>query len=969
MTPMLSSPPGSRLGALPLLALLLALLAVPMHARQAPLSSVVEARAPAVVHVAVRFVSEPASSGGEEKIVRVERPSSGVVVSSEGLVLTNGHLVSEIELGVSDAGRAESEYWLEVSTRDGRTFPAHVVARDERTDLSLIQVQLPPGETLPAAALGAAEPPPPGARTVTLAYPDGEHTYSFQGAAAHSGGGVQLLDARLATDEVLITDTRSHALLDGGPVFALVGLYNSSHIQGGPEGKEDDDEETRGFQPVVGYVVIVSTSAIRASFPDRIDALQPTLAPPAGTEEEVATAAVATIAPSVVSVWTDVDEEHPTAPSATDPHGQRLDANLGSGVILDPGGLIVTSSDIFHGREPDRVSVRLAGGETYPAEVLEVKRVRQLALLALELPEGVTVPAARISEPDSARSGETIAVVGRPYGPTTTLSVGVLGNLDRGRGYYQVGSWLHRGHWGGAVVDRNGRLIGIAVEKATGEEEFEDQVYFGFAAPVERVLEWFDDEWLEHAPEGTQGATASGDEEELPSRRSPVTDVVDATQSSLVNIAVSKAVEVEESDVFDPFAVEAEDTFELLGQGSGVIIDAGGLALTNWHVIGAAVDGRGEELDGYLVEVTLPDGRAFVARVLSTSRDDDLALLRLEIGDGERLVPVEMADSDELVLGQPVVAIGNALGLSDSVSAGSVSCTSLDIMIQGRLREYEGMLMTDAAINFGNSGGALLDLEGRLVGINSAGRVGAGMAIPVNRAREVFSDKLLSAQKLRSVYLGLEARDEGGRVAAASVHPDGPAQRAGVLEGDVLLSIGGTPVPSAIAWAQLRLQLAAGAPVKLVVEREGSERALEIAPLGYAAWHAVRQSGIEVREISYGADPELVRDASIALHRAYSGISDAEPSSLMTGVLRVVRAHSLDVAADVHAMPGDLLLGLTRLVHDASPPSRELVKLDDLARLNAALDELATRDGRGTEFWILRDGEVHKVTVFVRRAR
>src|SRR5690606_28431956 len=122
----------------------------------------------------------------------------------------------------------------------------------------------------------------------------------------------------------------------------------------------------------------------------------------------------------------------------------------------------------------------------------------------------------------------------------------------------------------------------------------------------------------------------------------------------------------------------------------------------------------------------------------------------------------ELGDSSKLRQGQTVIAIGNPLGLANSVSQGIVSCEELDVRIQGRLREYKGMLMTDAAINPGNSGGALLDAEARLVGINSAGRVGAGMAIPVDKAREVFADKLLSAENLRSSFLGLKVSERDG---------------------------------------------------------------------------------------------------------------------------------------------------------------------------------------------------------------
>ncbi len=952
---------------LPLLAALLATDAV----AQAPVATVAETGAPAVVHVDVRFQRAGAVGRSKEESVRVERSSSGVVVSEEGLVLTNEHLVDEVADNTSDG-----EFWIEVTTQAGKTYSAVVVERDERTDLALLQLALDEGEVLPAQALGSREAPPVGARLTTLAYPDGEHLYAFQGAAARSSGQVTLRQDRLEPGEVLITDTRFHRMLDGGPLLDargyMVGIYNASHVYVPKRGDDDDEEEEEEKEAVVDYAVIVSTAAIRASFQGRIGDLKPNLDAPSGFQPELAIDAIRTVSPAVVGIWTDEDNDYPERPSGSDPHGQRTVKELGSGVVIDGvNGVVVTSADIIKASDKDNAfEVRFADGSKHTARLLKRDVGKQLAMIRLELPEGVTVPAATIGDWAASKSGEFVAVVGRPFGAAETLSVGVLGNLDRGNGFFQVASWLHRGHWGGAVVDRNGRLIGVAVERAAGERDIDETSYLGFAAPITNVLDWFDKEWQANASEAAKSSIVADTPEQVASRRTPVTDVVDGAQSSLVNVLISEAEEVEDtSDVFDPFAEPPEPKWNELGGGSGVIIDESGLAITNWHVVDHAIGRNGEAKPNVQLKVTLPDGRSYIASVLSTSRDDDLALIRLHLdGDETPLLPVEMGDSDQLVLGQPVIAIGNALLLSDSVSSGIISCTSIDVMIQGRLREYQGMLMTDAPINGGNSGGALLDMDGRLVGINSAGRTGAGMAIPVNRAREVFSDKLLSAQRLRSAYFGMKLRDGDAGPLVASVDPDGPAARAGVLEGDRVLRMDDAEVTSELVFAQLRLRTPAdGSAHLLTVEREGEEQTVEVVPLPYSIWHVQRIAGVEVEELSYDEHFDLVRNASVELHRAYTGLADAEPSSLMSGVLRVTRAFPMG-DADNALMPGDLLLGLTRLVYDSTTPSRELIKLDDLATLTAHFDPLATRDGSTAQCWILRNGQVRTVDVAVKRA-
>ncbi len=939
---------------------LLALVALLPTARaQTSVTEIVEASSPAVVNVSVLFGSAPGDFG--PKAVRVQRPGSGVVLGSGGLILTNSHLVAE----VTDAdGQPSDEFWAVVSFRRGLQYPATVVARDERLDLALLQINA--GSTLlPALPLASLEDRKAGERVLAMSLASTSDPDVFAGVLGFPGDPVTLRGALLDPSEVLLTDARFHASLDGGPLLddrgRLLGLYNSSHVSTRPEGfDEDPDADPKTpKEPDTDYAVIVSASAIRSAFEEQLSAVLEPVVNVKNEDVQEAVGVIEGIAPHVVSVWTGDSAQHPAVCSPADPPARLVPDTLGSGVVIDARGLVLTSGDLFS-TGGETASVRLASGETFPAKLLARRPLRKVALLQLELPAGVTLSPAVLADSRQALAGELVAVVGRPYHAATS-SVGVLSSLER-ENFVQVASWVHPGHFGGAIADAEGRLIGIATAQPASAGRVDEKSYLGFGAPLAETLDAFKSE-LE--PFG-ELAVVHDDEAGIEARRSAAARVVDRTRGSLVNVLVSKAEEPKDNG-FSPFG-DDEKTFHLLGQGSGVVIDASGLALTNWHVVDAAMEKGGGQSEDALVEVTMPTGARYVADVLSTSRDDDLALISLQLAPGETLEPVVLADSDQLVVGQPVFAIGNPLGLANSVSAGIVSRLDLDIMIAGRLRKYEGMVQTDAAINPGNSGGALLDGEGRLVGINSAGRTGAGMAIPVNKAREVFSDKLLSVEKLRTIYLGFEVSEREGALVVSALDPDSPATRASLELGDELLSVNGSAVASAISFAQVRRSLSAAAPVALHIARQGEEHDLSLRALSYGAWRIYQQSGIELSTVDYSTETELVREASIALHRAYTGNADALPTQLMAGALRVERTQSIEADAANPVQPGDLLLGMSTRTRGAVADQYDLTRFESLAAVGSAFDAIATKDGSRAELWLLRNGEVEAVRVLVRRA-
>ncbi len=247
-----------------------------------------------------------------------------------------------------------------------------------------------------------------------------------------------------------------------------------------------------------------------------------------------------------------------------------------------------------------------------------------------------------------------------------------------------------------------------------------------------------------------------------------------------------------------------------VGLGSGVIVSPDGYLLTNFHVI----DGADE------IEVQLADGRQARARLVGTDAETDLALLQVRL---ERLPVVELGDLRALQVGDVVLAIGNPFNVGQTVTSGIVSALGRNRL---GLSTFENYIQTDAAINPGNSGGALVDAEGRLVGINTAiysrsgGSLGIGFAIPVDAARAVMEALVRDGHVTRG-WIGVEPRDLTPEIAAelrlpsasgvliAGVLQDGPAARAGIQPGDVLTRIGGHEVAST---AQLLAAVAALKP-------------------------------------------------------------------------------------------------------------------------------------------------------------
>ena len=378
--------------------------------------------------------------------------------------------------------------------------------------------------------------------------------------------------------------------------------------------------------------------------------------------------------------------------------------------------------------------------------------------------------------------------------------------------------------------------------------------------------------------------------------------LLERTTPAVVNISVQSRAAVAENPLFrDPFfrrffdLPEQPQARRAISAGSGVIVDARrGYVLTNHHVVRSAER----------ITVTLKDRREFQAELVGSDPATDVALLRIP---GEALTALPFGDSEQLKVGDLVIAIGNPFGLGQTVTSGIVSALGRSGIENGN---YEDFIQTDASINPGNSGGALINSKGELVGINTAilapsgGNVGIGFAVPANMARSVMEQLLRFGQVRRgrigvviqdldpaaAEALGLAA-DEGAMI--ARVEPGSPAERAGLRGGDVVLSVDGTPIQGS---GELRNRIAlveADRSVRLEVLRNGrrSQMAVQVAPLpagdGASAAAIERLAGATLGELP----PD---------HPAYGQI---------TGVL-VLRVGRGSPAAALGLRRGDLILGV-----------------------------------------------------------
>jgi serine protease DegQ len=298
---------------------------------------------------------------------------------------------------------------------------------------------------------------------------------------------------------------------------------------------------------------------------------------------------------------------------------------------------------------------------------------------------------------------------------------------------------------------------------------------------------------------------------------------------AVVNISTSKEVRLpRNSPLYELRRFLGDDPQKATSLGSGVIVSANGYILTNNHVVEAADE----------IEISLSDGRTLLASVVGNDPETDLAVLRVDAKD---LPAVTFGSSEALRVGDIVLAIGNPFGFGQTVTFGIVSALGRSGL---GINVFENFIQTDAAINPGNSGGALVDGSGNLVGINTAifsrsgGSMGIGFATPVSTAKSVLEQIIKNGAVTRG-WIGVELAPLSPALAESfkltslegaiikGVLTDGPADRAGVKPGDVLVSIDGRPIADPQSVLNAVTGIAPGSAAKLKIKRKGQD--LELA--------------------------------------------------------------------------------------------------------------------------------------------
>jgi serine protease Do len=359
----------------------------------------------------------------------------------------------------------------------------------------------------------------------------------------------------------------------------------------------------------------------------------------------------------------------------------------------------------------------------------------------------------------------------------------------------------------------------------------------------------------------------SGD---LDSRRSPVVQVVDKVSPAVVYVGTVQVVETRfRRRPFDDFFFgPQEERRAVEGLGSGVIIDPSGVVVTNEHVIRGASE----------IHVVLADGRQLDAEVIGSDADTDLAVLK--VAARGPLPAAKLGTSSDLMIGETVVAIGSPLGLKKTVTVGVVSALGRTIRHEDRV--FNDFIQTDASINPGNSGGPLLNIDGEVIGINSAIIASAqniGFAIPADKVRRIVAE-LTQYGKVRPAWVGLDAQplsldlsrrlgwDRTYGALVADVEEGSPAQAAGFQRGDVVMQLGSTQVENADDLRSRLRNLTARSVVPVKVFRAGQELSLELAPIEFpqrlvdgTVWERL---GLRVRPAPGGMQIAAVRPGSSA---------------------------------------------------------------------------------------------------------
>jgi serine protease Do len=419
-------------------------------------------------------------------------------------------------------------------------------------------------------------------------------------------------------------------------------------------------------------------------------------------------------------------------------------------------------------------------------------------------------------------------------------------------------------------------------------------------------------------------------------RRTPVVDVVQRAKAAVVNIHSERTAQG---------GAAAEEFFALVpsqnrinGMGTGIIIDSRGYILTNHHVV--------EEVN--VLKVRLSDGTTASAQVVARDADADLALLKIDVA--KPLPTMPLGTANDLMVGETVIAIGNAYGYEHTVTVGIVSAVKRDVVLNKDV-SYKSLIQTDAAINPGNSGGPLLNINGELIGVNVAIRAGAqgiAFAIPVDTALRVAAD-MLSARRRTGVWHGLAYHDRVETESLTTTHnaslhrslvvdkveANTAASKAGLQRGDTITKIGDAEVASGLDLERALLDRTVNDKLAILVRRDGAEQKLE--------WVVTSAA-----ERAPSATPDMAWKKLGVKLQAVSTEAIARASQPLHGGLSVVEVRAESPAGKAGIQKGDILVGLHQWEMLSPENVTFVLTHPDLASFSPL------------KFYIIRAGQVHR---------
>ncbi|MFN0197012.1 MAG: trypsin-like peptidase domain-containing protein [Planctomycetaceae bacterium] len=418
-------------------------------------------------------------------------------------------------------------------------------------------------------------------------------------------------------------------------------------------------------------------------------------------------------------------------------------------------------------------------------------------------------------------------------------------------------------------------------------------------------------------------------------RETPLVRAIKRSKLAVVNIHSEKTAP--QNDIL----ISTSRTRKVNGMGSGVIFDERGYIVTNYHV----VDG----VDS--LRVTLFDGSTYNAEVVSYDRDHDLAVIKISANEPLTIMPA--GTSSDLMLGETVIAVGNAFGYEHTVTSGIVSALGRDVEVTAK-QSYKNLIQTDASINPGNSGGPLLNLDGEVVGINVAIRAGAqriGFAIPIDDARKIIA-KLISSRDLSHLEHGIVTRDEKQgevrRLIVEKAMPNGPAEQAGLQAGDEIVKVGDLEVTDGADLERALIEKKAGETIAVAIRRNGS---MESIPMTLVANQTAPNN------LNVAVDKTIIRANNLdeVQEQAWDrlGVRFSElPSSQVDlvgpryrGGLKILDVREGSPAAQSGIHSGDILVGLHIW---ATAKTRDM---------SYVLAHQHREEVESLKFYVLRDGE------------